>query len=112
MHRRAFLSTATAAAVISNARPADGSDRPVRNQPLRASYWGSQYYDDKEREQLMDVVNNQSPFRWYGKVQPLKVLTFELRICAANGDAIRPGGHLRHRSPAVCRQRPRNRFRR
>jgi len=77
MHRRDFLSTATAAAVMSNAKPVDGSDRPVRNQPLRASYWGTQYYDDKEREQLMDVVNTQSPFRWYGKVQPLKVVTFE-----------------------------------
>ncbi|HEY3454361.1 MAG TPA: DegT/DnrJ/EryC1/StrS family aminotransferase [Bryobacteraceae bacterium] len=85
MHRRAFLSTATAAAVISNAKPADGSDRPVRNQPLRASYWGSQYYDDKEREQLMDVVNNQSPFRWYGKVQPLKVVTFEKEFAQRMG---------------------------
>ena len=85
MHRRDFLSTATAAAVISNAKPADGSDRPDRNQPLRASYWGSQYYDDKEREQLMDVVNNQSPFRWYGKVQPLKVVTFEKEFAQRMG---------------------------
>src|SRR5690349_3827245 len=85
MHRRAFLSTATAAAVISNAKPAGGSDRPVRNQPLRASYWGSQYYDDKEREQLMDVVNTQSPFRWYGKAQPLKVVTFEKEFAQRMG---------------------------
>ncbi|HEY6991787.1 MAG TPA: DegT/DnrJ/EryC1/StrS family aminotransferase [Bryobacteraceae bacterium] len=85
MHRRDFLSTAAAAAVISNAKPADGGDRPVRNQPLRASYWGSQYYDDKEREQLMDVVNTQSPFRWYGKVQPLKVVTFEKEFAQRMG---------------------------
>ncbi len=85
MHRRDFLSTATAAAVISNAKPADGSDRPVRNQPLHASYWGTQYYDDKEREQLMDVVNTQSPFRWYGKVQPLKVATFEKEFAQRMG---------------------------
>src|SRR5690242_3155507 len=85
MHRRDFLSTATAAAVISSAKPVHGSDRPVRNQPLRASYWGSQYYDEKEREQLMDVVNTKSPFRWYGKIQPLKVLTFEKEFAQRMG---------------------------
>src|SRR5438874_2202670 len=78
MNRRDFLATATAAAAASGAKPVKpASDSPVRNQPLRASYWGTQYYDDRERTQLNDVLNNRSPFRWYGKVQPVKVATFE-----------------------------------
>jgi hypothetical protein len=29
---------------------------------LRASYWGTQYYDDKEREQLTEVLKTLYPF--------------------------------------------------
>jgi 8-amino-3,8-dideoxy-alpha-D-manno-octulosonate transaminase len=76
MNRRDFLAAATLASVSDSAGRA-GSENPVRDQPLRASYWGTQYYDDKERDQLTEVLNTQSPFRWYGKVQPMKVLTFE-----------------------------------
>jgi 8-amino-3,8-dideoxy-alpha-D-manno-octulosonate transaminase len=78
MNRRDFLAAATAAAATAGAKPPKAaSGSPVRNQPLRASYWGTQYYDENERAQLTDVLNTQSPFRWYGKVQPLKVATFE-----------------------------------
>jgi 8-amino-3,8-dideoxy-alpha-D-manno-octulosonate transaminase len=78
MNRRDFLAAATAAAATAGAKPLKAaSGSPVRNQPLRASYWGTQYYDENERAQLTDVLNTQSPFRWYGKVQPLKVATFE-----------------------------------
>src|SRR5437588_4449828 len=85
MNRRDFLVAATAAAA-SSARPVKAAgDSPVRNQPLRASYWGTQYYDDKERTQLTDVLNTQSPFRWYGKVQPMKVATFEKEFAQRMG---------------------------
>jgi hypothetical protein len=47
------------------------------NHSYRNAIWGTQYYDDKERDQLNEVLNTQSPFRWYGKVQPMKVATFE-----------------------------------
>jgi 8-amino-3,8-dideoxy-alpha-D-manno-octulosonate transaminase len=78
MNRRYFLAAATFAAATSHAEPADTvSDSPVRSQPLRASFWGTQYYDDKEREQVTQVLDTQSPFRWYGKVKPMKVATFE-----------------------------------
>jgi 8-amino-3,8-dideoxy-alpha-D-manno-octulosonate transaminase len=81
MKRRDFLAAATAAAATSGAKPVKvASDSPVRNQPLRASYWGTQYYDDNERAQLTDVLNTQSPFRWYGKVQPVKVANFEKEV--------------------------------
>ena len=77
MNRRNFLTTITSTAASAGVRPATTSPQPVRSQPLHASYWGTQYYDDKEREQLTEVLNTQSPFRWYGKVPPRKVVTFE-----------------------------------
>lgn len=75
MNRRNFLAASVAAA--TSGAQLGNSTSPVRSQPLRASYWGTQYYDDAERDQLNDVLKTQSPFRWYGKVQPMKVATFE-----------------------------------
>jgi 8-amino-3,8-dideoxy-alpha-D-manno-octulosonate transaminase len=78
MNRRTFLTAASVAAMApSNNTVKAATDTPVRSQPLHASFWGTQYYDDKERDQLNDVLTTQSPFRWYGKVQPMKVATFE-----------------------------------
>ena len=78
MNRRSFLAAASIGAAASGAKLSDAAvDGPIRQQPLHASYWGTQYYDDKERDQLNEVLNTQSPFRWYGKVQPMKVATFE-----------------------------------
>ncbi len=46
--------------------------------------WGAQHYDEKEREQLQDVLEKRAPFRWSGprNVQPLKVATFEKEFAA------------------------------
>src|SRR5436305_9968962 len=77
MDRRTFLGAATVGAASSTKRTDAAEDKAARNQPLRASYWGTQYYDDKELEQVTEVLNTQSPFRWYGKVQPMKVASFE-----------------------------------
>jgi 8-amino-3,8-dideoxy-alpha-D-manno-octulosonate transaminase len=86
MNRRNFLTAATVAAATIRAKSVSaGPDRPVRTEPLRASYWGTQYYDDKEQEQLKDVLSTQSPFRWYGKVQPMKVATFEKEFAQRMG---------------------------
>lgn len=76
MNRRNFIAAAAVAAT-SGAELGTAADGPIRSQPLHASYWGTQYYDDHERNQLEEVLNTQSPFRWYGKVQPMKVATFE-----------------------------------
>ena len=50
---------------------------PVRTTPLKAGYWGPQYYDDKA--QLLDVLTTRRPFRWYGPgaEPPDKVAMFE-----------------------------------
>lgn len=70
MNRRHFVLAASVAARAA-------SVNPVRAQPLHATYWGPEYYDDAERQQLADVLRARSPFRWYGPEPPLKVATFE-----------------------------------
>src|SRR3989442_5872848 len=81
MNRRKFI--AATAATAGAARPApklaiDGG-APVRERALRAGYIGSDYYDDKERQQLESVLETKRPFRWYGpgSEPPPKVLAFE-----------------------------------
>ncbi|HEV3168431.1 MAG TPA: DegT/DnrJ/EryC1/StrS family aminotransferase [Isosphaeraceae bacterium] len=86
MDRRAFLGAAAACAEslpTSAAQAIDGGT-PVRAKPLRASYFGPQFYDEKERQELLDVVETGRPFRWYGpgKEPPRKVATFEKQFAA------------------------------
>jgi 8-amino-3,8-dideoxy-alpha-D-manno-octulosonate transaminase len=51
---------------------------PVREKPLRAGYWGSEFYDERERAEVLEVLETKSPFRWYGPgAPPKKVLQFE-----------------------------------
>jgi 8-amino-3,8-dideoxy-alpha-D-manno-octulosonate transaminase len=71
MQRRTFVSAMSVAAA---AKP---STR--REKPIRAGFWGTQYYDEHERQQLMDVLETRQPFRWYGsaKEPPAKVATLE-----------------------------------
>ena len=73
--RRTFL--AAGAAVSS-------TPKTQRDKPLRADYWGTQYYDEKERQEVLEVLETRRPFRWYGTggEQPRKVLTFEKEFAA------------------------------
>src|SRR5262245_33343489 len=85
--RREFLAAAavsTAASQAAEERLAVSGGSPVRTKPLRASYWGTQYYDDKEEQQLMDVLSARQPFRCYGPggEPPAKVATFEKEFAA------------------------------
>src|ERR1700676_3585570 len=73
MNRRTFLTAAATAAATGKA-----ADKPIRDKPLKAGYWGYEFYDDKERAELLDVLETRSPFRWYGPGSPpKKVLSFE-----------------------------------
>ncbi len=80
--RRTFLATAAAASAANAAE-----DTPVRATPLRAGYYGTQYYDDKERAELLEVLETRRPFRWYGTgpQPPMKVLTFEREFARRMG---------------------------
>jgi len=80
IHRRELFAAAVAAAV-NKAQAA-----PVREKPLRATYWGAEFYDDKERAEVLDVLETRSPFRWYGPgAPPKKVLQFEKEFAARMG---------------------------
>jgi dTDP-4-amino-4,6-dideoxygalactose transaminase len=89
MNRRKFVlgtaaATAAAAAQQQQKPAADGGNTPVRETPLRAGYIGSDFYDDKERRELNDVLETKRPFRWYGPgaEPPMKALTFEREFAA------------------------------
>ena len=75
--RRRFLAAASLAAGAARGNTA-------RSTPLKADFWGTQYYDDKEQQQLMDVLEARQPFRWYGSgsTPPMKVATFEREFAA------------------------------
>ena len=87
MNRRIFLAAGAAAATgrAATTLALDGG-KPVREQRLKAGYWGSEFYDDKERAELLDVLETRSPFRWYGPgAPPRKVLQFEKEFAARMG---------------------------
>jgi 8-amino-3,8-dideoxy-alpha-D-manno-octulosonate transaminase len=79
MDRRKFLGAAVAATAAARAE-----GKPVREKPLRADYWGPQYYDEQERQQLLEVLETGRPFRWYGRGSepPVKAATFESEFAA------------------------------
>jgi 8-amino-3,8-dideoxy-alpha-D-manno-octulosonate transaminase len=86
MNRRAFLVTAATAGTTGNTRAntplgVEG-DKPVRSAPLHAGFYGTQYYDEKERRELEDVLQKRQPFRWYGPGPnpPQKVAAFEKEL--------------------------------
>src|SRR6266446_3561608 len=84
--RRKFLVAAEAGLTAAQAEPelAISGGAPVRTKPLKAGFWGPQYYDEKEQQQLMDVLTTRRPFRWYGPggEPPMKVATFEKEFAA------------------------------
>ena len=78
--RRKFLAAAGAvSASASEHKLALSGGTPVRTKPLKAGYWGPQYYGEEEQQQLKDVLAMRQPFRWYGPggEPPMKVATFE-----------------------------------
>jgi dTDP-4-amino-4,6-dideoxygalactose transaminase len=82
--RRAFLAAATGLASAALLPEAGGAvaaptsriptggplalagGAPVRATMLEAKLSGPQYYDDEERRELVEVLENRSPFRWWG----------------------------------------------
>lgn len=89
MDRRQFLGRAGVGFLGASGLAIQGAaaDGPVRATPLRASFWGPEFYDEKELGQLHDVHGSRSPFRWYGpgKQMPPKVATFEKEFAAHMG---------------------------
>ncbi len=59
---------------------------PVRASMLEAKLSGPQYYDEEEKRELVDVLENRSPFRWWGLDAkghpPDKCINFEKEFAA------------------------------
>ncbi|MEK7409710.1 MAG: aminotransferase class I/II-fold pyridoxal phosphate-dependent enzyme, partial [Acidobacteriota bacterium] len=79
MKRREFLGAAAAAAGGAGASPqlAIEGGAPVRARPLTKRDWGPQYFDEKERQQVEDVLEGRQPFRWNNPLEKSKVARFE-----------------------------------
>jgi 8-amino-3,8-dideoxy-alpha-D-manno-octulosonate transaminase len=56
---------------------------PVRKTPLHYRPYGPQFYDDVEKQELIDVLESRSPFRWRGGDS--KALQFEQGYAAHIG---------------------------
>src|SRR5450432_1826246 len=85
--RRGFLAAAAVAAATARdagAVPqlAVNGGTPVRSRALTGANWGPQYYDDKERSQLEEVLEGRNPFRFSNPLDKSKVALFE-NGCAA-----------------------------
>jgi 8-amino-3,8-dideoxy-alpha-D-manno-octulosonate transaminase len=88
VNRRRFVTAAgaVAAQVAGASTLAVDGGKPVREKSLKAGFWGSEFYDDKERAEVLDVLEARSPFRWYGPgAPPKKVLQFEKEFAARMG---------------------------
>lgn len=57
--------------------------KPVRSTPLHSRPFGPQFYDDVEKQELLDVLESRYPFRWWGGKS--KVLQFEKAYAAHIG---------------------------
>ncbi len=91
MKRRTFLAAAAALTGSTSPAPAPATaaegGTPVRDKPLRSTYSGPEFYDEKELAELRDVLEKRQPFRWYGPGSrpPMKVLTLEKDLAARMG---------------------------
>jgi 8-amino-3,8-dideoxy-alpha-D-manno-octulosonate transaminase len=88
LNRRVFLGAATAA--VAAGAPVEGKlaidgGAPVRATRLETAFPGTQFYDDQERNELTDVCDAHSPFRYYGPKLQQKAAKLEKELCAFSG---------------------------
>jgi len=81
--RRNFLTTSCIA--LSSAATGFGTQRllakerpkPTAVPNIDPGYIGPQFFDEREEEALLEVLESRSPFRFWGRGKPSKVLRFE-----------------------------------
>ena len=82
--RRRFLTTSCLAAsgIGLRGKPlwSQGSAASATVERIDPGFIGPQFFDEQERQALMDVVESGSPFRYWGPGKPTKVLRFEERF--------------------------------
>ena len=89
--RRRFLTTsclaASAVGIGLGSRPLWGQGTPAAAgiDRIDPGYIGPQFFDEREQQALMDVIESGSPFRYWGPGTPTKVLRFEERFAKHMG---------------------------
>jgi 8-amino-3,8-dideoxy-alpha-D-manno-octulosonate transaminase len=77
LSRRSFLGSATLSSAALSAWPLSLVPPLNDEQPISPGYFAPQYYDFREEEAVLDVLESGSPFRYYGPGSPKKVEHFE-----------------------------------
>jgi len=81
--RRKFLTTGytalSGAAIAVGAQRLLGEQGPkaIEEQSIEPGYVGPQFFDEREEQALLEVLESRSPFRFSGPGKPTKVLRFE-----------------------------------
>jgi len=89
--RREFLSTSclalsgTALALSTRKLPGQESTTSNAMPNIDPGYIGPQFFDEREEQALMEVLESRSPFRYWGSGKPTKVLRFEEKFAAYMG---------------------------
>lgn len=77
------LKTGNAEAPAAGGKLAIDGGEPVRKEMLSARPYGPQFYDDREKTELIEVLESRQPFRWWHSSS--KVLQFEKAYAAHLG---------------------------
>lgn len=84
--RRRFLLTGTTAltatAVGLNSQPSQAAEQVNTAEPpdINPGFVGPQFFDEQEKQALMEVMEQGSPFRYWGPGRPVQVQRFEERF--------------------------------
>lgn len=79
----AWISMPAGGAEAAGERLAIEGGEPVRKSMLSARPYGPQFYDDREKQELLEVLESRQPFRWWHENS--KVLQFEKAYAAHLG---------------------------
>lgn len=89
--RRSFLAAGCIALSGSGLGPgahallAQAGPKPVDAPDIEPGYIGPQFFDENEKQALMEVMESGSPFRYWGPGKPTKVQRFEERFAEYMG---------------------------
>jgi len=64
---------------------AQDGPKPVEVPDIDPGYIGPQFFDEREKQALLEVLESGSPFRYWGPGKPTKVLRFEERFAEYMG---------------------------
>ncbi len=115
LSRREFLATGcmalSGAGVGLMAQGLSGKEgpKPAEMPDIDPGYVGPQFFDEREQQALLEVLESGSPFRYWGPGKPVKVLRFEEDFARVHGHALCAGRDLGHGGSGLRGGRSRHR---